>query len=123
MITIYHNISIQMQNLIQKCVYNYLTISHHFQSNYDHHYPKELIQYIIGIYYHSLKTDIVSQFLGYKYIGDSEIYKKYLCNTCSCLVCSEKEKYVCENCQSTDVFPFYTLIRTSNTTNILKSQS
>jgi alpha-tubulin suppressor-like RCC1 family protein len=47
-----------MDNLIHKCIGNYLALNYWFQSTCGEHYPRELAQFIIKLYYHLFKIKI-----------------------------------------------------------------
>jgi alpha-tubulin suppressor-like RCC1 family protein len=47
-----------MDNLIHKCIGNYLVVNEWFQLNCGEHYPKELVQFIIKLYYYLFKIKI-----------------------------------------------------------------
>jgi alpha-tubulin suppressor-like RCC1 family protein len=47
-----------MDNLIHKCVDNYLVINYWFQLTYGEHYPIELVQFIIKLYFHLFRIKI-----------------------------------------------------------------
>jgi alpha-tubulin suppressor-like RCC1 family protein len=63
-----------MDNLIPKCIDNYLAISHCFQSTYGQHYPKELALFIIKLYYHLFRIKIKCGFNHTLMMFENELY-------------------------------------------------
>jgi alpha-tubulin suppressor-like RCC1 family protein len=63
-----------MENLIHKCIGNYLVIDECFQSQYGEHYPKELAQFIIKLYYHLFKIKIKCGLNHSVLLFDNQVY-------------------------------------------------